>query len=166
MLGRSAKDMKTVTFLLSIALAVSVLGAAEARVTFFKRDQEGIFLKNNSKSMIFVYNLCSLDFRVIASLMNQPFEMSLEEKTDPESAAKNHFQAADSDTHGYFVEAGHYFIVDFPPGYTNKTFPNDVLLRLRYRGIVVADDDKLVLSKRESTDIGIGASDEMNAEQD
>lgn len=153
--------MKSVTCLISIALAASAFSADEARVTFLERDQRGVILKNSSKSMIFVYNLCSLDFRVISTLNKQPHEQILAEKTDTESFAQNNFQAADSVSHGFFVGAGAAFRIGFPPGYTNETFPDGVILRLRYREVTDSKGDELLLSKRETTDIRIGTNDRI-----
>ena len=159
------KKMKTLTIILMFAFAVPAFGTDEAGVRFHERNQQGILLENVSKSMIFVYYVCSLDFRVTSSLNNQEYETILSEKTDPESFANNNIQAGLSKTHGFFVGAGGIFKVNYPPGYTNTTFPNGVRIRLRYREASAEDDDKILLSNSKSIDIETSAITKIQAEQ-
>jgi hypothetical protein len=127
---------------------LSSVCADEIGIKLIEKNETGLLLKNESNSGIFVYMPCSLDFRVISG-----FDNALSEKTDEESRAENHRQASISKSHGFFVEAGEGFVIDYPPGYRMETFPNKVILRVRYRDVATAGDGKLLLGKLKTVDI-------------
>lgn len=137
-----------------VLFLVSSVCAGEISIKFIEKDERGLLLNNESISKIFVYSTCSLDFKVISG-KNSKIENVLTESEDNESRYKNHKQASMAQSHGYFVEAGKSFRIEYPPGYEMKTFPNRVLLRLNYRKVTNAEKGKLLLEESNTININL-----------
>ena len=102
---------------------------------FVEKSVEGLIVRSNAKSDIFVYDVSGSDFSVISIINNKEVKMTLEEKGDSLTLEK-HEEAARSVTHGRFIASPANFVVDYPEGYNSENFPKNVILRVRYRKVV------------------------------